>query len=234
MKRTSSMAFATPAAKSKFKRPRSVSAKVAKISTKLNRILRAEEVKAVDTIQASTAMVTTGTIYNLSEIAIGEEVNQRDGRTVFLKDLRMQYTMTSVGGDVRVIVFRVKGSIGAPNVSVSAGIILQRNQTIPGTLVTSNHYNMQYVPNNIQILYDSCNGVAWNRSRVLGINPVAGGTAATPLVAWSDSFYVPINQTNHYNDGSAASGSDNIHVLFIGDAVTSTYRFSSRVSYTDS
>lgn len=233
MKRTSSMAFATPASRSKFKKPRTVSAKLASLSTRVNRILRAEEVKAVDYNQPATPFTTTGVIIPISEVNQGDGSFQRDGRNLYWKNLHMSVHLTSQTGDVRFIVFRTVSDGISDNIFPTK--VLEQNIEPSVPINPRTQYSLTHVPGEYKILYDNYNGVAFNRGRTIGTNPFLATATATPgIVGTSHSFTVPVNALCSNGGSLGNTGLQNLYVLVIADAITSTYRFNSRVTYTDS
>ncbi len=165
----------------------------------------------------ATTMSTTGNLHRLSDISQGDDIINRSGDVISMKDLRMHFMVfdgnaTVRSTTVRVIIFSDSMGSGA---SVGVSELLQQTNHLSWV----SGINKQR--NRFKIFYDQLFSVV----------------AATNFQERPHTIHVPINQKRYYNDTSAAAtntGKNALYMLVIGSTANPTYDFAFQLRYTDS
>ena len=198
-----------------------VTTKSKSLTSKVNKLIRQQELKFRDNLPGTTStFTTTGTMLSQTAlVAQGDDAVARDGRRITMKYYHIHGYYTSGSGPAsgsRVIVYLDKQPNGS---SFSATDILTSTTTNADSMI--NFINRD----RYKILWDSYAGIGTQAT-----SDATGSTAVSHYV----NKYIPLNDTEAvYASNATAESLTNAVGYLVAGPVTQAYLFNTRLVFTD-
>lgn len=162
--------------------------------------------------------VTTATLHNISDITRGDQVTQRIGNEVFLKNIEFRASAllspNTTNGTIRYFVFVDTMGYNAPVAS----------DLLESALLGTN--------------YTDISPMNWDyRKRfIIKKDEVISLTKGGPNEYWFKSFTIPLN-VKSFHIGAATTFKNQVYILIVGTETNvlnlSTFKYNSRLVFTD-
>lgn len=208
-----------PVAPKKTFKKKTSKGKITSLTKAVRQIQRSQELKWFDTILTS---FTSGTVYPLNNIPLGDDQNSRDGIAILMKAISIRCfaaTGESVNSAPRIVIVYDKANNGL--------------LPAPTDIFTSSEFTAQYNDYNkdrFKIVYDNATGLH------RGSDPYQPGTGGARFCIFDE---IPVNLKTKYADtGSGTTAGTRTGALYLVYLSTggsqATVRCNTRVRYLDS